>query len=153
MTTPTKWIAALLIGSLLLAVGAYFSFRSTTWDCGLRMKIGDMHREKNSFSMSNTIIETPGVFLNDTRMSIGSPFPATMIQYAIHGDGNYRLKYSDNISKIGVWVGKRKVYEGPPIAELKAGTGMLGIDVYAEGKSYVEAMNQCSIGSLVKSIF
>ncbi|CAN5375537.1 hypothetical protein BH11PSE11_BH11PSE11_32240 [soil metagenome] len=154
MTAESKWIAALLIAVPAIAAATYYSLNGSTWECGLKMSIGDMHRDKNSLSMSNTIIETPGAYvINDQRMSVGSGFPSPKIQYGIYGDGNYRLKYSANVSKIVLWVGEKKAYDGPPVPEINAGPGWLGIDVYAEGKTYVEAMSRCSVGSFIRNVF
>jgi hypothetical protein len=140
----------LLLTISVLMFAVLLAFYEKTWECGAKITVGEIQRNGSSLRILNAKIETPGTILDDMYYSPGVPGP---FQFNLRGDGKYLFRYSDNVSKIGLWSEQTKVYEGPPIATFSVGKGKLGIDIHAEGSTLIEATSRCSIGSFVKSFF
>ncbi|MES2932561.1 MAG: hypothetical protein V4805_03630 [Pseudomonadota bacterium] len=130
-----------------LSVVLYLAW-AKSWDCGYKLTIGSIVRTDNGLSISNTQIETPGVIMPDEIFSLGGP----AFQTNVRGDGNYRFRYSANVSKISLWSGQTKVYEGLPIASFKLKRGTLGIEPVAAGPAMVEAQCRCSVGLFIENL-
>jgi hypothetical protein len=75
----------------------------------------------------------------------------------LHGDQNFKFRFSDNVTTMRIWLGSEQIYEGPPIKSYDA-TGKrrnpISVEAQWTGKTVsIEIIDECSIGSLLRSFF
>ena len=141
-----KRVLLIFVVLLLASLGTGLALQDSTWNCSVRVSIADMRRNGGERSMSNANVTIVGVFIQNWYLAV--PF---RYETNLRGLGNYRFWYSDNIRGVALWIGGRKVYEGPQISNLHTGKGRLGFDLDAQGETMFEATDKCSLRSFVES--
>jgi hypothetical protein len=139
---------------LLICVCAFglpaglYAFRENTWECKTKYTVGLVQKDGKNVRVQDSQIEDSGGILSDSSMSLSSPL---RFEFNLRGKGNFHFQFSDNVSKVGLWSGRSKVYDGPPISSFMLGKGRLGVELEAKGSAFVEVSDRCSIQSLVGS--
>lgn len=139
---------------LLICVCAFglfaglYAFRENTWECKTKVTVGLVQREGNNLSVRDSRIEESGAIISDSSLSLSSPL---RFEFNLRGNGNFHFHYSDNVSKVGLWSERTKVYDGRPIDSFLFGKGRLGVELEAKGSASIEVSDKCSIQSFVES--
>ncbi|MBL0125497.1 MAG: hypothetical protein IPP88_23485 [Betaproteobacteria bacterium] len=106
-----------------LPAGLY-AFRDNSWECKTKVTVGFVQRDGNKLSVRDSQIEESGAIISDSSLSLSSPL---RFEFNLRGKGNFHFRYSENVSKVGLWSGRIKVYDGPPIDSFIFGKGRLGV--------------------------
>lgn len=116
-----KILLLLLVFTISMFV-IFFTLYETTWECTAKVAKG----------IAIGSVDTSGTIISESNYGVAGQNP---IQFNLRGNGNYKLRYSDNVKRILLWSEKTKIYDGPPVAVFNVGRGALGINIHAEGKA------------------
>lgn len=133
-----------LIACVLAALALSWHYRHDEWTCSARIEVGDIRRDGNTFYMRAATVNLSGSPFGDTGfLPLGSIFRINM-----RGKGDYRFAFSGQVASIKLLYGATKVYEGPPIASYRPGSGPLGLAIEGEGSISIVVADRCSLSAL-----
>jgi hypothetical protein len=81
--------------------------------------------------------------------------PLTLVA-DLRGKGNFKFRYSENISGIQLWSGSSMIYDGTPIGSHQMPPGPLRVELQRNGSApdtLIEVTDSCSMNSFWSSLF